>query len=347
MWAALMFLVGVAALLVSILVGRNLVEGPHGTAIRATKTTTTSEKSLTDSSPAQERTNDGPRAWLDAFLRNVPVDGSKLLICTAHCASTRYIEAQVEALKKFCTVPYTQIVLNDVNPTTDAKKHDAIQKFCRERGIYTFTFPEELHSDRTILFPGTLEPRTNAPSSRCGDGVQLFFQIFRKHGGTCMILDSDCCPVRPFTPEDILQGKSYAAIQQQRVRDDGYVVDYLWHTVMAFDMKKFEHPEWMNADLGLFEGVTTDTLGGWHTYYLKTNRSNMPRFVGLEVGEPIAVDFPFLKDMIEKYSKVEYFDRRFIHFHNASGWDPKTPREHEVRSQDWLDAVRLVIAAAQ
>ena len=289
-----------------------------------------------------------PEQWLDSFLKDtVPswnIPDTHLLVCSGHCTLPTFVEAQIESLAAFSKLPFTLVVVNDA-PRDDYRQ--MIENKCQEySNVIHVHFPVSLHQNRILLFPDTQEPHIGEPSTRASDVVQFMLQILRKHNGYGLILDSDAALIGPFHPSDLLDNSgqekySYAAPSQMRTTANGEIIDYLWIVVMLFNMKTFLNPEYMNVDCGWIKNTRMDTGGFWYTYFEKTKRQNMPKYLDLNCTEPSFLEF---KQKDPHFEKIECYNNRFMHFHNGSNWEATNEQAYLAQTQIWLDYIRSIIA---
>ncbi len=300
----------------------------YGPTDRCVQETVTTSPTLTNARTSESKQVVSLETWLASLSLETPLKSNELLVCTAHCGESLYIDAQVESLNKFCQVPYRLVVLNDAT-TTD--KSENIHRACEKHAIQCIDIPEALHTNRRLLFPETTEPDVVNAVTRCADGIQVMFNIFRKTQGFCMVLDADCVAVDFFDPKHMIPSPfNHVGVAQSR----GHV-EYIWNAFLLFDMSAFPSPELMNADSGRVDGFPVDVMGQWYSYCKKTDNwpyhivtdENSDRFAELLIHTP----------------KYEIFDGKFVHFHNSSQWDPKKPEIHKERAAFWLNWTRKQI----
>ena len=108
----------------------------------------------------------------------------KTYIYTTQFNIPEYIDLQVKSLKKYFKSEYEYIVVNDaktIGDLTNFNQSDLEEKInntCNKNNITCVRFPQDYHTNRILLFPETLEPKTNNAVTRCSDVVQYCIKHF-------------------------------------------------------------------------------------------------------------------------------------------------------------------------
>ena len=129
----------------------------------------------------------------------------KTYIVSPHFNRTDFIRLQYESLKRYFLGDFEYIIFNDAKPFADRTNFNnsncgnEIRECCDELGLKCVDIPQDLHYNRTSIFPNTYEPNTQNNTTRGCDSVQYitFYLLNKSFGylsnksGFLFFIDSD------------------------------------------------------------------------------------------------------------------------------------------------------------
>jgi hypothetical protein len=257
-----------------------------------------------------------------------------LYIYSTHFNMPEYIELQLYSIKKYIMNDYKYIIINDAKNYKDLTNfnqddiEEKINNICKNNNIECIRFPQEYHTNRTILFPKTMEPNTNNSVTRCADVVQFSINhyINNYNNGYLMILDADMFFINSINIIDYMRNYNVAGIKQK--------MGYLWNGICIFDstlpLKE------LNFDCGYVNNEPVDV--GGYTYYFMINNKKIINYLPITCNH---YTYPEtynninnkLKNLLLEYSKLRedksankelILNNCILHIRSGGNWDYRT-----------------------
>lgn len=243
----------------------------------------------------------------------------KVLIMT-HCFNKpEFIEWQARLFDKFLIDDYEFVVFNDA---PNDYLFNQTEKICRQLNLKCIPVPQEIHSIR------------NGPSEACSDTIQYMMNTMGfDFPGIAVIIDSDMFLIREFSIEETMKDFDICAYPQVRygIHEE---INYLLPNLMFFRNENLPDKYHLCFDLGLIDGVATDSAG--HTYYYLKRHPEV-RWLQTNLFYNLEVDSsPVSRELIDEYMRYPlvwqlltekkfdyefYIDFAFFHFRAGSNWN--------------------------
>jgi len=269
---------------------------------------------------------------------------NKVRIYSSHCSFEDYIIWQFNSFKKFIKDDYEFIVINDasnepnfINGFTYGSRNKIID-VCQELNIKCIEFNEELHHNRTILFPNTNDFNIN-PCTRCANVTQYAIQDAKNYNGIVVILDNDIFLTSEFNFNEYMKNYNIAFLPQSRPR----VGEYPWNALLILKPTELPSYEEINMDCGVINNSPVD-VGGYCSIYLDKYRDSLKirRISGgrfFDVSKDITVNTinelncsehikEILRNMVPEFGMlatikifIEFYENCFYHFRSGGNWD--------------------------
>lgn len=166
----------------------------------------------------------------------------KTLIISTHFNSVDYIELQYLSFKKYFKGDYDFVVFNDAKDFKDYTNFEddsfesKIFNKCEKLNIKCFRVPQEIHTNRKLIFPDITESIQMDACTRCADSVQTAFNYAAKNSNDyefIFLIDSDMFFVGPFNIEDYMTSYNMSALPQSR-GDEKKSFHYIWNGIAIF-----------------------------------------------------------------------------------------------------------------
>lgn len=195
----------------------------------------------------------------------------KTLIISCHCNNTEFIKLQHYSLNKFFNSEYDYIIFNDAKTYADKTNFfdnnlkQKINETCLNLNIKCVEIPQEIHSDRTLIFKNTLYPKTFDIGTRCSDTLQYAYNYAISLEGYdyLFILDSDMFFINHFNINEYINNYQICGIFQS-----GGSIIYLWSAISIFNLKKCINLNQLNWECGKIDNNSVD-VGGNTYYYIR------------------------------------------------------------------------------
>jgi hypothetical protein len=263
----------------------------------------------------------------------------KTIIVSTHCSRTDFIEYQYKTFKKFIKCEYEYIVCNDAKEKGDlinfnnSNIKNEIKEKCDNLGIKCIDVPQNLHKDRRILFPNTIEPNSDHPSARTSVAIQYIYNWVNNYGfDYLIIIDADMflidyIDINDFSNFDI------AYIPQSRCVNNT-IVNYMWNGLIIINNKNLFNFDKLNFDTGKVNGIGVDTGGQTHFWLEKYKKqvtikildcwhiSDYNKYKEVKDKLTIIIQKYFEKLLGDNYgiiNKELLLERKVLHFSNAGG----------------------------
>lgn len=216
----------------------------------------------------------------------------KTIIISTHFNSVDFIELQLLSLKKFFKGDFDFIVFNDAKNFKDYTNYEddtfesKIDNKCIELGIKSVRVPQDIHIDRTKIFPYTKEPNIMDACTRCADSTQFAFNFAINLEGYefIFLIDSDMFFIDCFEIDKFMENYDIGIIDQSR--GDIY---YMWNGIAIF-RKNINNLSNLNWDCGFIKNTSVD-VGGYTHFFLEDNPQLKKKFI----------------------SNIHFTDKEFIH----------------------------------
>lgn len=197
-----------------------------------------------------------------------------------------------------------------------------IRKFCKDQHsiivVDNSTIPEAIEAIKFYCNSNEVERiKTNASSKNGSDShsfaANLSFVMLKDRFDLFFYLDHDCFPVRDFSISELLSDNPFAGLGQAKSKT------YIWPGCLLFDSTKIDTSL---IDFSPSHSLGLDTGGGMHkaisiygaTYFNESYEQN-----------PGFPNPPY-----NFYSMIN--DSMFMHFVNASGWNPTEGNSERINS---------------
>lgn len=291
----------------------------------------------------------------------------RVRIYSAHCSRWDFLYYQVHSLRRFCKDDWELIIINDArkekyitNFFEESTRAD-ITDVCKELDVPCIEFPEELHVNRTILFPNAFYKIANNPNSRCSDVSQyaVYHSIQDKFEGLCILMDSDMFLVKPVSFIEYIGDNDLFFVPQERPGID----EYPWNGFVGWWPTRTPGIRELNFDYGSIKNTPTD-CGGLSWFYfkkypnLKKKHVAEPRFdirdiaahrdisVVLEDSRiperlrkklEICTDVPVLSETVDGGLRWQHMEDFALHYGQGGNWQNKTDVFHLSKTRTLLE----------
>lgn len=223
-----------------------------------------------------------------------------ILIITYHI-DPRILIGQIQNIKKFCQdADYT---IHFFDNSTDEDKAAGIKHHIIDQGC-------EYH--RTIS-------QTNDPSVSHSFAANFAFKTLKDRYEAIAFFDHDLIPVKPFSVQEILDGKVMAGVTQYQ----GNKVFYFWPGCLFFDNTRIDKDL---VDFSPNNELGTDTGG---QLYLLINKYGVEN---LSLIDETGCLNPLLENHPTHYFYMMLYEGTFLHFLAASGWAGEQDHEKRINS---------------
>jgi len=268
----------------------------------------------------------------------------KIIVVSSHTYLKPWlIDVQKRSLENFMKEPYEYLVYgsNLDNPEDEEK----LSAHARNLDMNLRRIPSGIHQDRRCLYPNTLEPFVNNPTTRTTDVLMYMLRDARNFCSSdyLLFLDADCFLVSDFYLSDYLpDDNNLAAIKQGRSFSSlGIRVDitYFWTPVLLFDLEKTTDKNAINFDCGSFDlhlqstilskfesGLALDASGRSFEWLMKASpKVNWLREIHDHpaILQELGIHVPDVQERL-KHSQILCSGNcqagRFLHIRDASGW---------------------------
>lgn len=221
------------------------------------------------------------------------------IVIVTYNIDTRIFILQVESIKRFCKdKDYTIQIIDN---SSDEAKAESIRYYSNVHNVY--------------------HRRTNsgnADASRShAFAANLSYQILKEQYNGFFYLDHDCIPVKDFSVEEILGDKIIAGVRS------GTVINYFWPGCLMWNDTQIE------AGLINFSPINelrADTGGGTYKIIEKYGMEKCIFFDEVGCENPHFANTPLY------YFYMMIYRNTFIHFINASNWNPTENNESRLNS---------------
>lgn len=200
---------------------------------------------------------------------------------------------QIERIKRHCKDNYDIIIIDN---STDLKAINHIKYHSKVQGC-------EYVKCNASSFNG---------SASHAFAANLSYIMLKDRYSHFFYLDHDCFPIKDFSVVEILGEKQFAGIGQEKSRT------YLWPGCLMFKQNE-------DIDFSPNHFLKLDTGGNLYIAMEKAGSDQIISFNELHQQNP-----EFNKNMYNFYSLIN--DSMFMHFINASGWNPNKDQDERINS---------------
>jgi hypothetical protein len=288
-------------------------------------------------------------------------DNNSIKVITTVAAWPEALPVMKELLKRHLNEPFEFIVFVD----TPAKPgpYNLWDKELRRKAYETaedladraYLVPEEIHKDRRILFPYTIEKSGKNANTRAADTLQYAWcQEIQSSNVPVFVIDNDMFPVRDFSVKEILAGSVLAGVYSQSPSKNlAKIIPWIWAGLLFLDPSRMEHKEKWSFDCGRVDGVPVDVSG--QTYHwlqaallegIEPNWINHLSSLQWALDElPISLPKEITSFMqqddrnIDNKLYCELYRETFLHFRAGSNWNRETAEKVSYRNDKFLKAV--------
>lgn len=264
-----------------------------------------------------------------------------LIIASSHCARTDLIEFQYKSIRKFVKNDYKYYIFNDA--AEDARLinfnngniRTEIEEKCKQLGTTCINIPQDIHTNRNILFPDLDEKDTENSVTRCADATQYMYNYFKQSNDIIVIIDADMFFINYINLIDVLEENDIAYIENSRGNSE-ITIEYIWNGFMIYNMKKIKEFGDLNFDAGYVFDVLVDV--GGKTYFwlqnknIKKKKLNCYHISTLDMYEPIKHNYTsyfqkYIENVLQLNSdyvinKELLINNCILHIRGAGGnWD--------------------------
>jgi len=283
----------------------------------------------------------------------------KTIIISCHFNNIDYIDLQYKSFKKFLKFDYEYVVFNDAKLYCDYTNYnnnnlnETIKLKCYELDIKCIDVPQNIHKERTILFPDTIEPTTENAVTRCADSIQYAFNYYKNSDyDYLLIIDSDMFFIEEFDIETHMKEYNLAGVSQSR--ND---VKYLWNGIIIYDLKKLENLNEYNFDCGVINKNPVDVGGHSYFYLNKYKNSIKLKYINHSIytyKETVNKD-KNIKENLSKLllelcelredkscNKELLLNNKILHIRSGGNWDRRTKEyQNEIFSKIYNYIINL------
>lgn len=193
----------------------------------------------------------------------------KLIIASPHCTKLDLIEFQYKSIKKYVLdEDYEYFIFNDgsniKNMTNfyDDTIREKIELKCKELNIKHIPIPQELHTNRNIIFPNTEWSTSDHPSWRASIAVQYIYNYFKNENCKLVIIESDMLFINYINLNEYMNDVNIKFLQQSKTN-----IIYMWIGILLMDLDKMQNKDTLFFDCGKINNINVDS-GGYSYYYL-------------------------------------------------------------------------------
>jgi hypothetical protein len=262
----------------------------------------------------------------------------KVQIVTTVSAWPEALEYQSKLLNKYCKEAFEFIAIVDTDPrphfsnlwskNARPKAIEIANRYCDA----VIELPQDLHQNRSILFPETSKFDPRDPALRCAVSCQFAWKHLKKiNSDRAILIDSDMFPIREFNFKSITKDKNVGAVHQVR-KNESNQIEYFWNGIIAADF--FSEPSLLDIsfDAIIYNELKTDAGGGtykwvssndkkinWlhHLSSLTWSKDQFPSYITPKLKDFIQSDDRNISD--NYYSEI-YTDT-FFHFRAGGNWN--------------------------
>jgi len=254
----------------------------------------------------------------------------KTLIISTHFNSTDFIELQYISFKKYFKTNFDFIVFNDAKNFKDYTNYNddsfesKILNKCNELNIKCIRISQEIHTNRKLIFPETIQPDTMDACTRCADSVQTAFNyaVNNCEGyDYILLIDSDMFFVFDFDIENYMKNKNISFLGNgggDFTFSSEEHVYYMWNGIAVFNTKLPGLKE-ICWDCGRVNGKGVDVGGQTHHYLKKYKNDLKPIFItnGNFTFENSVIDF-FNEKRAKRFEEIGNKNQsdKYIIFYN-------------------------------
>lgn len=252
----------------------------------------------------------------------------RVLVCAY--SSGPLLESQIMAIRKF--IPNSEIyVINDrsKNSLSGHFASRGIRAAISRQNAGKINFSQRLHRNRTKIFPASKYRKSNNPSLRHADVLQIGVQALLHHSSMpILLLDEDMIPIaRPSFLTNSESALSY--VSQGRPLDNPRIY-YPWPGLFYFDPRKTRSNHLISWDVFRSAGQNLDT-GGAMTDWLSINMNLAKEISYYRTGTWEDSEAGLLPWNFSKFAEIdkhfgggkqfcEVYDMSFVHMRGASNW---------------------------
>ena len=254
------------------------------------------------------------------------------------------LELQKSALNKYLKEPYELIGVIDT--TEKPGPYNLWDSNLRNKAIgiaqntcdQVIVVPEELHSNRSIIFNETKELSGDIANLRAAITLQYAFNSEILNGSSrILLIDNDMFPITNFSWEEKMQTNfCRSVVYESRSKYRRKSISHLWGGLMYINAADMPFKELWSFDCGKINGVKVDVSGNTY-YWLKKIKENGIEFKFQKIKHlpSLQWDHSDLTDIFSDRIKefivedernindsyyTEFYDEVFLHFRAGSNW---------------------------
>lgn len=280
----------------------------------------------------------------------------KIVIASSHCTRTDLIEMQYKSLKKFIIGEFDYYIFNDARSVNDITnfnnpniKND-IEKKCLDLGVFCINVPQNIHKNRTLIFPNTKEPNTENAVTRCADTTQYMYEYFYNKDVYLIIIDADMFLIDFVNVQDYLQ-YDICFVPQSRSNE----IIYAWNGLLFINCEKLKIYEKLTFDCGVIDKIPVDV--GGYTYFWFRKYENKIKTKHIDNWHITSYDQ--LKSFTDK-NIIQYFtdfytfnnvinkelllDKKILHLRGDGGnWDYSNSSFLKFLKEKYIDTSKILL----
>lgn len=288
-------------------------------------------------------------------------DNISIKVITTVAAWPEALPVMKELLKRHLNESFEFIVFVDTPAKPgpynlwDKELRRKAYKTAEDLADRAYLVPEEIHKDRRILFPYTIEKSGKNANTRAADTLQYAWcQEIQNSNVPVFVIDNDMFPVRDFSVKEILAGSVLAGVYSQSPSKNlAKIIPWIWAGLLFLDPSSMEHKEKWSFDCGRVDGVPVDVSG--QTYHwlqaallegIEPNWINHLSSLQWALDElPISLPKEITSFMqqddrnIDNKLYCELYRETFLHFRAGSNWNRETAEKVSYRNNKFLKAV--------
>lgn len=288
-------------------------------------------------------------------------DNNSLKVITTVAAWPEALPVMKELLKRHLSESFEFIIFVDT-PTKpgpynlwDKELRSKAYKTAVDLGDRAYLVPEEIHKDRGILFPSTIEKSGKNANTRAADTLQYAWcQEIQNSKMPVFIIDNDMFPVRDFSVKEILADSVLAGVYSQSPsKDFSKIIPWIWAGLLFLDPLRMNHKELWSFDCGRVDGVPVDVSGQtYHWLHSALQEGIEPKWINhlsslqwtiddlpISLPEEI-INFMQQDDRnVDNKFYCELYQETFLHFRAGSNWNRESAEKVRERNDKFLKAV--------
>ena len=178
----------------------------------------------------------------------------KNYIFSGHFNNLNFIRLQKLSIEKYFKGSYEYIIFNDAKTIADYTNNfnnsfnKLIHEECNKLNIKCINIPQEIHKNRSLIFPNTPDNQEN-PTTRCANVIQFMYNYFINNypNNRLIIIDSDMFFLKEFDIENYMQNYNIAGLLHKKKKNN-VETKYLWNGLFILESNNLDNLDEFNWD---------------------------------------------------------------------------------------------------